>query len=145
MVQMLKDLREIGTFGDTSDDEEPVFKTIAMTPYAKAIESNLSAFFQYSPTTEVLKVIDLLKSWQEIDQNLPLPHFVHSLKRLTHRWTIYKARKNYKTKAFVRRHLLNVITKWPDAVAELSEDEKIKLAVRNSQKQLLRVAAKLGP
>jgi len=147
MLHMLRDIRHIGLLGEAVeafDDKPDYTRALAMTPYAKAIEANISAFFQYSATADVIKVIDVVKTWQELDLNLPLPHFVHALKRVTHKWTIQQARKNSTmTRAFIKDHLLNVILKWPDVVQEPTEENQITEAVNRAKRSLQRVVAKI--
>jgi hypothetical protein len=135
LIAMLRDIREIGLLGDIGNEKLDV-RIVAMTPYAKAIESNLTAFFQMAKVEDIVKVIEFVRTWEELDSKLCLAQYIAALKRVTHKWTLYQGRRNIKTKAFVKAHLMNIVTKWPDTV----EPEERTPALHNTPRKVSKIS-----
>ncbi len=110
-MDMLTDLRALGD-GITRDNQQSLLtRTVAFKPFCAAVGINITAFFTHAPAKQASKVIELTSSWFG-GETEPYATYRNTLFKKTQQWM--KAGKHHPDGlTFAAKHLLNVITLWP--------------------------------
>lgn len=128
-LDMLFDLRAMGT--DPVQEGGRQQRAINFRPFALAVASNITAFFNYAPVKDTFKVYQLTQSWFTPRQ-LESDRVEHqyNLSKMCQDWMM-RGRTHPTGVMFAAKHLLNVITLWPlqppqPSVKRLASRERAK-------------------
>jgi hypothetical protein len=111
MVEMLRELREMGMEVEAHPEQRLLTRAMAFTPLAAAVVSNISSFFLHTSLSDVGKLHDATKHWVS-DQHHSYFDFKRKLSQLADGWMMLGRHHSFGV-TFAAKHLLNVIKLWP--------------------------------